>query len=279
MINDGLHINFRDTSANGGSVGVWWWSSGDATNASRSTQYLQFLKDNQVSEIYLCADGMSNAQMAAFIRKAATYGMRVAWLSGDASWINSQSTAIATKYLNYQAQAAADAKFYALHLDVEPHQLSGFSGNRANIMQKFAEFIGKIATMLHNAGEKIEWDIPFWLEGEAADRVTMGGKTMGIISYIASVSDTLCLMSYRDTASQILGVSAEEIAAAKQSGCKVICGVETYSQEGDAVSFMEEGKAELCRQLKTVYQTLATKGLTEYGIAVHYVPKWYSLKN
>ena len=268
-------ITFRDTSENGGTIGVWWWRATDARTEMKRTQYLDFLQENQVSEIYLHAAGMTDEQIATFIREAASRGMRVAWLVGDASWINNKNTSPVTNYLNYQSRAAEDAKFYALHLDVEPHQLGQFKSDRSGTMQLFAEYIGLVAGMLHDAGEKVEWDIPFWMD---SDRVTMDGEEIRILEYIAKVSDTMCLMSYRDTAGSILSVSNTEITIAKQYGCKVICGVETYSAEGDAVSFMEEGKIEMYKQLKAVYSALQMKELDSFGLAIHQVVKWYSLK-
>ncbi len=270
------HITFRDTSAGGGSIGSWWWNNSQIRNDATCTKYLQFLQDNQVTEVYASLGGMKAQQITEFVRKAAGYGIRVAWLSGDASWIESGSTGIVDDYLAYQSSAPADARLYALHLDVEPHQLDLFREDRARAMQLFADFIGKVAAQLHAAGEVIEWDIPFWLED---DTVTVDGESVKLLTHLARVSDTLCLMSYRDKASQILGVSKEEIAAGETYGCKIICGVETYSKEGNAVSFMEEGKTVMYRELETVYTTLKTKSLTAYGVAIHHVDKWYKLKN
>ena len=276
VIEDGKHITFRDTSASGGSIGVWWWKNTDAKNTATRDRYLKFLQENQVSEIYLSAGNMSNAQTAEFIRAAAARGMRVALLSGDASWIQSGNTDVVRKYLAYQSQAPADARYYALHLDVEPHQLGEFSSNRQGVMQQYADYVGKVAAQLHAAGEAIEWDIPFWLE---SDTVTVGGQRTSLLEYIAEVSDTITVMSYRDSSDQILGISREEIAAARKKGCKVILGVETSSKEGDFVSFMEEGKAVMYRELGKVYRSLKGENLPAYGVAIHHMSVWYNLKD
>ena len=87
-----------------------------------------------------------------------------------------------------------------------------------------------------------------------------------------------------------ISLSTEEINAANKNGCKIVCGVETHSSEGDDVSFMEEGKKYMYTQLTLLQGLLMKKkpgecGLLmkkkpgECGIAVHYLDTWYTLGN
>ena len=66
---------------------------------------------------------------------------------------------------------------------------------------------------------------------------------------------------------------------ARKKGCKVILGVETYSKEGNFVSFMEEGKAVMYRELGKVYRSLKGENLPAYGVAIHHMSVWYNLKD
>ena len=270
------HLNYN-TSTTYGSLGVWWWYNNTATNTSSRDERLNFLQSNHVTEIYLWADGMTNAQIATFIRAAASHGMRVAWLSGDVTWIDSGSSGFDNfynKYNAYQAQAASDAKFYAMHLDVEPHQ----RGNTQENWQKYADLFVRACTKAHNAGHTIEWDIPYWLEGK---KVTSSGSSVTLLNLLAQNADTLCLMSYRDTAKGILSASEQEIPLGTTYNCKIVLGVETYSEEGDQVSFMEEGKAAMYSALQSVLTTLSQKTTlgAGYGCAIHQIEVWYNLKD
>lgn len=60
-------------------------------------------------------------------------GMRVALLAGDVSWIypgNRGFTETLRRFAEYQKSASPDERFYALHLDVEPHQDAKLSDAR-----------------------------------------------------------------------------------------------------------------------------------------------------
>ena len=269
------------TSQQNGSLGVWWWNCNTAKTASSYTSKLQFLQNNHVTEIYLCVipNNMTNEQIANFIRAAASYGMRVAWLGGDVSYILPGDTGYWSLYNafdTYQKQAASDAKFYGIHLDVEPHQNTSLADQTK--WQYYIDYAQSACDRAHNDGYVIEWDIPFWLETKT---VSFNNQSnVNLAKAIMSISDAVTLMSYRDTAEAVLLVGAEEIALENNTHCKVILGVETnQSYEGDFITFYEEGKATLYSELTTVFQNLSGRGLSYgYGGAIHYIDSWMSLK-
>jgi hypothetical protein len=270
-------------------LGVWWWQISTIKN---SDNLMTFLKENTVSEIYLCIDGMSEAQngratfedVRAFVKKAGTMGIRVAALTGDYRWVNPDDTGFeryVKKFKEYQSEAADDEKFYSMHLDVEPHQHPEFktgAEGRAKVMQLFADFVvNKAVPAAKEAGTLLEWDIPFWMTDIVKDS---DGSEIVLAEMMAKYCDTIAIMSYRDTATKILDVSKEEIEYAKKYGCKIILGAETKSSEGDAVSFMEEGKAIMVAELEKVHKSLK-ESLTDisFGLAVHQASVWFSLKD
>lgn len=281
-------VRFR-TQEDTDTLGVWWWQINTIRN---SDELLGFLQDNAVSEIYLCVDGMADndsakasfADVRAFVKKAGSMGMRVAALTGDYGWIEPDSTGFeryVEKFKAYQAAAADDEKFYSMHLDVEPHQHPDFKTGdegRAKVMQMFADFaVQKAAPAAEEAGTILEWDIPFWMTDIVKDG---DGQEIELAQLMAKTCDTIAIMSYRDTAAKILDVSKEEIAYAKEYGCKIILGVETKSSEGDAVSFMEEGKAVMVQEVGKVHESLkASFPDGNFGLAVHQASVWYALKD
>ena len=93
-------------------------------------------------------------------------------------------------------------------------------------------------------------------------------------------SDGVVLMSYRDTAAAILETGREELALAKTRPCRVLFGAETgKTDEGDFVSFFEEGKAALKAELQKVRAVLAQTHLRAgSGISVHHVGSWQALR-
>ena len=269
------------------SLGVWWWDIG-LIKGSTGERYLDFLEDNDVTEIYLCIDGMqstggtaSYADVRAFVRQSRSRGIRVAALTGEVTWINPGNNgfqAYVDKVREYQAEASEEEKFYGMHLDVEPHQHGSFSSKRATVMQWFADFmLGKAAPAASATGMLLEWDIPFWLEDTVKDPE---GKSADLLELMAKTCDTLTVMSYRDTVEGMYDISVEEIAAAKKYGCKIVLGAECVSSEGDQVSYQEEGKAVMAAELNKLAKRLAADvGSGNYGLAVHHITTWYSLKD
>lgn len=264
-----------NTAEKFGSLGVWWWNANQISNASQRKQRLDFLQQNHVTEIYLCITTQDFADIKDFVKDAGSRGMRVAWLSGDASWIESGNTGfdgVFAKFKAYQEQATASEKFYGLHFDVEP-QAGGGSIN----WQGYADLVLRATKAAHDYGTLIEWDIPFWLDGTT---VNAGGKSVRLLNLLAENSDTLTLMSYRDTAAAVLDISSQEIPLSAQYGCRIILGLESnYTAEGANLSFAEDGRTALCNVADSILTSLSTKEMTGgYGVAIHYVDTFMNLR-
>jgi hypothetical protein len=201
--------------------------------------------------------------------------MRVALLAGDVSWIYPGNRGFAETleaYLSYQRRAAPNERFYALHLDVEPHQDRKLSDERK--WQLYADFVLRAAADVHAAGEKIEWDIPFWLDNI---RVSFGErKDVSLLEVVMGASDCVALMSYRDTAEAILDISKQELSIAAKGGVRVVLGAETGATgEGDFVTFFEEGAGAMEAELAKVVSRLESADVPAgAGIAVHHLGSW-----
>lgn len=259
--------------------GVWWWRGEDAANPAVAAKRMDFLAKNGASEIYFCVDLKKYyKETRSFVKAAGEKGMRVALLAGDVSWIRPGNRGFAETllaYRSYQRHAAPDEKFYALHLDVEPHQDSKLADARK--WQLYADFVLRAAADVHAAGEKIEWDIPFWLDnikvayGESAESP--------LLDVLMDCSDCVALMSYRDTADAMLDVSKTEIALAKTRNVRVVLGAETgETGEGSVVTYFEEGAAKMDAELAKVSAALdAEKMPTGAGIAIHHLGSWEKL--
>ena len=270
-----------DMSLNGdGTSAVWWWDKGKASERRRG-EYLEFLEKNSINEIYLCWPNFDADLLASFVSAAGEKGIKVSLLSGDASWIypdNKGVEPLIEEFLEYQKGATPETRLSALHLDVEPHQLEAFYKNTEQIIQYYGDFVLKVSSEIRSRGERLEWDIPFWFDEYKVTNEK--GEKESVLELLARNSDTMCLMSYRDTAPAVLECSENEIALAEKYGCKIVLGVETHSSEGDHVSFMEEGKETMYRECEKIYAELSKrlkKG--NFGIAIHYLDTWYKLKD
>lgn len=259
--------------------GVWWWRGEDAASPEIAAKRLDFLTQHGVGEIYFCVDLRKYyKETRAFVKAASAKGLRVALLSGDVSWIRPGNRGFAetlVAYRSYQRHAAPDEKFYALHLDVEPHQDDKLSDERK--WQLYADFVLRAAADVHAAGEKIEWDIPFWLDDK---RVAYGDREAApLLDVLTENSDCITLMSYRDTAEAILDVSKTEIEMAQARKVRVVLGAETgETGEGGFVTFFEEGAKKMDAELAKVAAALEAANVPAgAGIAIHHFGSWEKL--
>lgn len=267
--------------ADGTAVGSWWWSGRTVGDRRATSAKLDFLAAQGVNEIYVCADWKTpREELAGFVRAAGAQGMSVRCLAGDPSWIRPGNLGFETAfsaYRQYQRSVPADARFAGLHLDVEPHVDRKLSDARK--WQLYADLAVRAGAMARRAGEKIEWDVPFWLDGIA---VQYGEReAVPLLEVLMENADGITLMSYRDTAKAILDCGATELAMGRTRNCRVLLGVETgKSDEGGFVTFREEGRKALAKTLTEVKAAVAAAGLRAGGgVAVHHVDAWMDLQD
>jgi len=291
---DAPRINFIDNSA--ATLGVWWWNVSDAFNDTICAQYLTFLEENQVTEIYFyCAYMMTTAgnraKVHAFVTDVMKRGMRVAVLfdnqnvvcEGDTSFANAVNC-----YLEYKTEYPGD-DVYGLHCDIEPQAKDRQAENGVDAWTQgyVSNFIPQIAAA-RQKGVTVELDIGcgWWVSG--AKRAYTGtvmhdysGTTMDFFDILANNVDTMCMMSYRDTAKAILDMGAGGRAAADKAGCKIVYGVETGNDgEGDHVDFYAESKEIMYTELSRLNTKLESKTPTGgYGFAIHYMRAWDALRD
>ncbi|HCH67797.1 MAG TPA: hypothetical protein DEV98_04030 [Clostridiales bacterium] len=165
------------------------------------------------------------------------------------------------------------------HKSLNATTLKDFFENRPYYIQRYCDTVLKASNRIHEEGYELEIDIPFWFDSDRDTVINEKGESENVISVLSRYVDTLCIMSYRDSAEDILQISSEEIAFARLSGCRVVCGVETYSLEGDHVSFKEEEKEKMNKELEKLLELLEDEEISGYGVAIHYLDTWYNLKD
>jgi hypothetical protein len=83
-------------------------------------------------------------------------------------------------------------------------------------------------------------------------------------------------MSYRDTAEEMYRIAQEEVRYAVSVDKPIMLGAELQSEEGDHVSYMEEGRLYLYEQLELL------KAMVNYpkaGASIHHIKTWYELRD
>lgn len=254
--------NKNEPTSQTSALGTWWWSKNLNVD-----EHIEFAKQNGVTEIYYC-DYSLNENVADFVEKACKNNLNVYFLAGEKEWLEDRTSLdkLIEKYINFQN--THQYKFSGIHLDVEPHQFSDFKQNRANYLYMLVDLISTNKTLYSQI--KFDYDIPFWLD----DEIEFNNIIKQTYKHILDFADRTFIMSYRDTCEKMIDVSADEIEYAKQNNRVLFLCAETYSEEGDIVSYYEEGKSYMLGELTKLRSQLPDT----FGIAVHNIKTWKNLE-
>ena len=243
-------------------LGVWWWDD------TLDDTYLDFARDNNVTEIYYCSDDF-NSKTANFIEKANAFNMKVYWLAGEYQWLDNSNKLYdkISLYKKYQNEYS-NQKFDGIHLDIEPHQNPDFSSNRQNLILSLIQLANRLNVDFPDV--TFDYDIPFWFN----DLIDFENSKKPAYAHMIDIANRVFLMSYRDNYQDIYSISKDEIEYANENNKKLFLGVETKSDEGDNVSFQEEGKKIMEEEIANV------RGLipSDFGVDIHHIKTWYNLK-
>ncbi len=245
--------------------GVWWWDS-----ELNVDEHLDFAMSQGVNQIYYC-DTSFEQNTIDFLQKCEKNYVEVFMLDGNYKWLtDDEKKRILYQKLDAYVQfnSQSQFKFAGVHLDIEPHQSESFDGERETLIYKLIRLIYELKEKYPTI--YFEYDIPFWLH----DQIEFGGQVKPAYAHIIDIANKVTVMSYRDDALAILDVASEEIEYAKSVDKALNLSVETDDVGDDIVSFYEDGKTHLNKQLKILKERLPS----DFGIAVHHVESWKKLK-
>ena len=245
------------------SLGTWWWDKN-----LNIDEYLDFAVSNNITEIYFCDYSFSN-NLKVLLEKANNYSIKIYLLAGEKEWLNDRSNLdnLINNYILFQN--SNEYKLSGIHLDIEPHQFSDFALNRYDYLYKLIDLI-KMNKELYN-DINFDYDIPFWLD----DLISYNSINKEAYKHIIDYADRVFIMSYRDEANKMLDVSIDEINYASSNNKILFLSAETYSLEGDQVSYLEEGKEYMYEELNKLRDLIPNN----FGIAIHNIKSWMELKN
>ena len=248
-------------------VGTWWWH-----RDVDESKYLEFAARNSVNEIYYYQTAFDE-KAREFVKKANDKGIKVYVLWGDKNWVvdSSPLETLIERYREYQV-LNQDAQFEGIHLDIEPHQFSDFNENSTKREEYLTMFVHLVYNIVNqNSDIKFDFDIPAWFD----DEITLYGVSKALYKHVIDIANRVFVMSYRDSAEKIIAFAEDELNYAKEQNKKIFLCVEMNSEEGDNVSFKEESKIVLYEQLKMLEKIVNQ----DFGVSIHYIETWYSLKD
>lgn len=257
---------------------TWLWNPWMFVSDEAGT--LAFLESKQLNKVYVQIDrDVPKAAYGSFITKANALGISVYALDGAPSWVAPKGYVNQDRLMawlaDYQSQAAANARFSGVHLDVEPYLYSGWNTNRAATVKAYQSLVQRARTSTAKLALPLEADMPFWFD-EIKYKNTYGSGLLA--EWIIANTDGVTIMAYRDSAPMIIDIVKNEIAMAQRLGKNIVVGVETgTTDEGSIITFAEEGEAFMEQELAKVAAHYA--GNPAYkGNAIHHVGSWMTLQ-
>ena len=257
---------------------TWLWNPWLFVNDEAGT--LAFLESKQLNKVYVQIDrDIPKTAYGSFIGKAKAMGISVYALDGAPSWVAPKGYVNQDRFLSwvgdYQNQAAENARFAGVHLDVEPYLYSGWNTNQAATVKSFQALLKRAHTSTAKLGLPLEADMPFWFD-EIPYKNTYG--TGLLAEWVIANTAGVAIMAYRESAPMIIDIVKNEMAMAQKLGKSIVVGVETdVTDEGSIITFAEEGEAFMEQELAAVAAHYA--GNPAYkGNAIHHVGSWMTLQ-
>ncbi|WP_211747619.1 hypothetical protein [Paenibacillus sp. Marseille-Q4541] len=254
---------------------TWLWDTTQIKTAPNSV--LSFAKENDLNVIYLQINrDVPISSYRSFIHNASKAGIEVEILDGRPSWGLTEAASGLADFIDwiekYQSEAKETEKFAGIHLDIEPHVLPEWKENRDDVVGQWQSNVKYLTSEARRLDMKIGADLPFWL-----DNYTIPGKDMKISSWMIRQFDSVTIMAYRDKANSIYDAAYSELVEASALGKKVSIAVETNkSNEGDFITFYEEGPVYMAEQLQLLEQKAKIHG-SFTGVSIHEYGSWETL--
>lgn len=222
---------------------------------------IDFLRSKGVDALYIYADSYKGRShivkkpklYRALIRRLGKRGIRAYALLG--SWHlrtheyvlpgrHAEAVAMLDRVLAYNAASKPAERFSGVNIDIEPHMLEEWDGDRDGLLLNFLDLGRALMEAKRKSGSGIPVGpaVPFWL-----DRIELEweGEKKPVSEHVLDIYDTAVLMNYRDKAEGgdgMIAHAASELAYAAELGKPLAIGVEVTPNELDKVTF--HGKTE-----------------------------------
>ncbi|GED68293.1 hypothetical protein BRE01_19950 [Brevibacillus reuszeri] len=259
-------------------MGTYIWRA--ETIRSEKDEILSFAKENDVNLLYVRIDMEQPITMyREFVKEAKAAGIEVHAMGGHPIWALTESRGKILKLVNwvkaYNQQVSPSEQFRGVHLDIEPYVMPVWREDKEAVLR---QWMGNIEVFVEATkdGTNLETsvDLAAWLDKTP----TPGQEDKPFSHWMIEQLDHTTLMAFRDHAAGIIGLVENQMKFAQTINKKLVVAVETKeSHEGDFVTFFEEGRSEMNRQLRLVEQAL--ERYSSYtGQAIHAYEYWKDSK-
>lgn len=226
---------------------MWVWKGGEFVDDAARGTLLAFAKTRGVSRLFVngypalspSSPSYAPAAWRKALEDAALQSIAVEVLLGEPTWTSpgaAQSWAIdqlVVPLAAFVTDPATKVKPAALHFDVEPHGIAGWSGMTATAQRKLiadlCDFFALTRQKLDAGGAtalRLHADLPSWWDSTAYTFSYAGQQATGY-AHALSRLDAVALMAYSNQQSSVLANSSYEVDLTDAQGKRIWIGVET----------------------------------------------------
>jgi len=246
---------------------------------SMGDEYLDFARNNRVTDIYLQFDPDVDEEVYEdFIRAAYKIDIGVHLLAGAPDWVSSDGDENLVDLMDwltaYQEGVSSKSRFAGINLDVEFYLYK----TRSKYVRRYQELILTAGAYCEENSLILSTTVPFWYEkydDELEDQYD------NLSEWNISHSDKTVLMAYRNDINKsggVVDIISDELAYANEEDRDLIVALETRaSSEGDHVSFYGYTKSALNEAMEDLEASLAFD-LSYKGLAIHYLDTWMEME-
>lgn len=192
--------------------GLWVWNVKPLRNKKEQDFLLSFLKARSVQDLFLFTPQEwlqpQASSLQEFLKKSHMAGIHVHALNGEPAWVQPESRQEAKTFLNslqaYQQRVSPEEQFDALHLDVEPHALPGWSTDeQPRLATQYLDFLKWVKTQIPSDQLPLIVDTPYWF-----DRINI--EETSLLARVWDLADQVVFMAYRNSPQKVLKSLQEE---------------------------------------------------------------------
>lgn len=232
---------------------LWVWQTRVLLDdASERSRFLDFVRDQEVSRIFLLIPpGRGTTHSAGFVpfsseelgplvaelrhRGALTYA-----LDGDPSYALAENHAgvvrTVERVVEHNRVVPEEQRFHGVRYDIEPYLVPGFQGPRRQaLLDGYVTVIDRASQVARAGGLAFAVDVPFWLDAPDEEtgaylEGTLEGRRAPLLEHIMASVDDMAIMDYRTSVlgpNGALALAYNEIEMASGFGVEIYVGVET----------------------------------------------------
>lgn len=231
-------LNFLFYPLAKGKKGLWVWNT-RPDDKEVIDNLLGFCNKEGISTIFFSVGWIDNlSKCKPFLEKATGQGIDIHALLGTPEWGYTahqyRLLSSVERILDYNRNAPKDARFSAIHLDIEPYNLPLWHKDIRNASLQFLSSMEIVRRKTLREGIEFYLDIPCWFSKIVIKR---GNETKPLSHFLLDITDGVAIMDYVVKEEKIVKNVEKDLDYADKKGKRVWIGFDFTQSSEPGTSF------------------------------------------